>query len=122
MRLTRIARSQNNPLVVSPLALAEFDFLLRTVIHGTAARAILDRLFINGTIEVPALTLHDLHLAVDVDRRYAALDLGLTDATLVVLAERYNTRDLLTRDERDFRPVVPLQGGTFRLLPRDFQS
>jgi hypothetical protein len=25
----------------------------------------------------------------------------------------------LTRDERDFRPITPLQGGVFRLLPKD---
>jgi hypothetical protein len=37
----------------------------------------------------------------------------------VVLAARYDTRDLLTLDERHFRKISPIQGGTFRLLPID---
>lgn len=57
--------------------------------------------------------------ALEVDRRYSGLDLGLADASLVVLAERYRTRRLLTFDERHFRAVAPLQGGSFTLLPTD---
>jgi len=56
-----------------------------------------------------------LHVA----RRYRDLELGLADASLVVLAERFQTRRLLTFDERDFRSVSPLQGGSFTLLPAD---
>jgi uncharacterized protein len=70
-------------------------------------------------IEVPTLSHTDLLTAVKVDGKYAALDLGLTDASLIVSAYRYRTTDLLTRDERDFRPITPLQGGAFRLLPQD---
>jgi hypothetical protein len=49
-----------------------------------------------------ASSLHD---------RYVGLDLGLADLSLIVLA--------LTFDERDFRPVSPIQGGAFTLLPTD---
>ena len=35
------------------------------------------------------------------------------------LAERYATRRLLTFDERAFRSVPPLQGGSFTILPAD---
>lgn len=46
--------------------------------------------------------------------------LDLTDATVVVLAERYETIDVVTLDRRDFRVVTPLTGQvTFRLLPDD---
>jgi hypothetical protein len=54
-----------------------------------------------------------------VDRAYAGLGLGLTYASLVVLARRAGMRSLLTLDERHFRAVSPLQGGAFRLLPAD---
>jgi predicted nucleic acid-binding protein len=50
---------------------------------------------------------------------YGEFDLGITDASLVVLAARYETRDVLTFDERHFRKVTPIQGGSFRLLPLD---
>jgi len=51
--------------------------------------------------------------------RYRDLRLGLADASLVVLAKRYGSRRILTFDERAFRVVVPLQGGSFTSLPGD---
>jgi predicted nucleic acid-binding protein len=114
-----IAAAQTRPLIVSPLVLAEFDYLVRKVVSSEAARGILSGLLQGRMIEVAALSHTDLLTAVKIDSKYAALDLGLTDASLVVLAYRYKTLDLLTRDERDFRPVTPLQGGAFRLLPKD---
>jgi len=41
------------------------------------------------------------------------------DASLVVLAARSETRDILTLDERHFRAVVDARGRPFRLLPAD---
>jgi predicted nucleic acid-binding protein len=44
---------------------------------------------------------------------------GLADASIVVLADRYATLDLLTLDERHFRAVRGLGNRPFRLLPAD---
>jgi hypothetical protein len=49
--------------------------------------------------------------------RYAALELGLADASLAVLAERWSTHAIATFDERHFRAVAPLDGGAFELYP-----
>jgi hypothetical protein len=52
--------------------------------------------------------------------RYADLGIGLTDASLVVLAARVGSEDVATFDERHFRVVRPLAGAeAFRLLPLD---
>jgi predicted nucleic acid-binding protein len=60
---------------------------------------------------------------VKVAERYEDNGLGLSDASLVVLAERLDTIDLATLDERHFRVVRPLAGGeAFRLLPRDLPA
>jgi predicted nucleic acid-binding protein len=115
----RIAADQTRPLIVSPLVLAEFDYLVRKVVSNESARGILSGLLQGRMIEVASMSHTDLLTAVKVDAKYAALELGLTDASLIVLAYRYKTLDLFTRDERDFRPVTPLQGGAFRLLPKD---
>ncbi len=49
-----------------------------------------------------------------------SLGIGLADASVVVLAERYGTYDILTLDERHFRAMRPLTGRrSFRLLPAD---
>ncbi|HXF57331.1 MAG TPA: hypothetical protein VNO34_07130 [Actinomycetota bacterium] len=51
--------------------------------------------------------------------RYRELGIGLTDASLVVIAAQYGTNRLLTLNERHFRTVRPLHGGSFELLPED---
>jgi uncharacterized protein len=51
--------------------------------------------------------------------QYRDLRLGLADASLLVLAARYETRRILTLDDRAFRTVKPLQGGAFAVLPAD---
>ncbi len=54
---------------------------------------------------------------VDVLGKHQDQRLGVADASLVVLAQRYATRKLLTLDHRHFEVVRPMQGGRFRLLP-----
>jgi predicted nucleic acid-binding protein len=51
--------------------------------------------------------------------RYAALEIGLADASIVVLANRHGIRDVLTLDERHFRTLRGPGGRPFRLLPAD---
>jgi len=50
---------------------------------------------------------------------YAGLGLSLADASLVVLAERYGTKTILTLDERHFRAVVDATGAPLTLVPAD---
>lgn len=70
-----------------------------------------------GAYELAVFGSDDVALAVRVVARYRNLRIGLTDASLVVLAERYGTRRLLTLDGRHFRVVTLLSGGAFELLP-----
>ena len=57
--------------------------------------------------------------AEQVIARHSDLKIGLTDASIVVLAERYSTGELLTLDERHFRALPGPAGRPFRLLPAD---
>jgi hypothetical protein len=59
----------------------------------------------------------DLRAAVVVIQRYRDQDVGLADASLVVLAHRYRTRTILTLDHRHFTVLRPVGGGRFTLLP-----
>lgn len=106
------------PYVVSPLVLAEVGHLLRVRAGGSNARAAL-RVLTSGQFEVAALASDEVHAAIDLDERHSDLDLGLTHCTVMVLAERFRTVDLLTLDERGFRAVKPPHGDSFRLLPAD---
>lgn len=72
-----------------------------------------------GVFRVECLEPHEYATAIEVDRRYADLRLGLADLSIILLARRFQTRRLLTFDQRHFRAVEPLQGGEFTLLPLD---
>lgn len=105
-------------VVVSPYVVAELGHLLGTRI-GPAAEARAMTELAGGGYELSCLEGDDLRRAVGVMERYDDLDVGITDASLVVLAERHGTTVILTLDERHFRVLRPLQGGSFTLLPAD---
>ncbi len=98
--------------------LAELDYLLTTRVSGAAARAFLGEVA-NGAYELASFDQGDVRLALEVLGRYYDLEIGLADASIVVLAERYDTTNLLTLDERHFRTVQGPRQQAFRLLPAD---
>lgn len=108
--------AERDPLVVSPFVMAELDVLLLTRVGRGAARALVEELA-GGAYLLPCIDEDDLRVATEVIDRYADLGLGLTDASLVVLADRYATLRLLTLDRRRFGAVRSLGGAPFELLP-----
>ena len=113
-----ILAEANRPLVLSPFVLAELDYLLATQVDGQAQLALVDEVA-RGVYRLESFSAHDVAVAGDVMRRYANLAIGLADASIVVLAQRHGTRDVLTLDERHFRAVRAADGRRFRLLPAD---
>ena len=59
----------------------------------------------------------DIKLATTVLDRYQDLQIGLADASLVVLAERHQVAEVLTLDERHFRALRYEKRKRFKLLP-----
>jgi predicted nucleic acid-binding protein len=108
----------DRPLLLSPFVLAELDYLLATRVGSTAQLAVLDEVA-RGAYRLENFGVGDVALARDVMARYPDLGLGLADASLVVLAQRHGTRDVLTLDERHFRALRTLDRKRFRLLPAD---
>lgn len=116
--VAELLQAEQGPLIASALAIAEADYLILTRLGVEVELAFLDDLA-EGTFQVECLTRSELHTAAAVARQYRDLAVGLADASLVVLAQRFHTRRLVTIDDRAFRTVLPLQGGTFELLPSD---
>lgn len=105
-------------LVTTPLVVAEMDHLAMTRAGRDAATAWRADL----TAGAYAIEWWDAALdeAAAVAEQYRDLGLGLTDASLVALAARMGTTSVATFDERHFRAVRPVTGGSaFRLLPLD---
>lgn len=116
--VAELLREDRGPLVTTELAVAEADYLILTRLGIDVELAFLDDLA-EGTFVVECLNRAELGVARELAGRYRDLELGLADVSLVVLARRHRTRRIATFDERAFRAVTPLQGGTFTVLPAD---
>jgi uncharacterized protein len=113
--------AEREELVTSELAVAEADYLILDRLGPEAEAAFLEDL-VEGTYVVECLDQPALAAARDVIAQYRDLRIGLADASLVVIAERYGTRRILSLDERAFRAVAPIQGGSFSIPPADVPS
>ena len=111
--------SEEGRLVLSPFVLAEMDYLLLSSRGGTEVELRFLEDVSAARYELPGFSTADVRAAGEVIARYRDLGIGLADASLVVLAERYGTRRILTLDERHFRTLRASDGSTFVLLPAD---
>ncbi len=106
------------PWILSPFVLAEIDYLLATRVGQSAERALLAEVG-RGVYRLESFDADDVAAAERIIGRHADLEIGLADASLVVLANRYGIRELLTLDERHFRLLRGPGGRPLRLLPAD---
>lgn len=111
-------RQAEAPRLLSPFVLAELDYLLATRVSRNSARLLLGQVA-DGVYQLESFDAGDIARATEVLDLYADLDLGLADASLIVLSERHDVLDLLTLDERHFRAVRGTGGKPFRVLPED---
>jgi predicted nucleic acid-binding protein len=72
-----------------------------------------------GVYQLELFSPEDPGHARRIMERYADLRIGLADASVVVLANRHRTLDLLCTDGRHFRALKGSGGKSFRLLPFD---
>ena len=110
-------KAASPPLLLSPFVLAELDYLLAARV-GQAARSSLLGEVERGAYVLEAMASADVGRARTIIARHADLAISLTDASIVVLAERHRTREILTLDQRHFR-VLRARRQPFRILPAD---
>jgi predicted nucleic acid-binding protein len=106
------------PRVVSPFVLAELDYLVASRVGHQAQMALIDEVA-RGAYQLELFSSEDVGHAKRIMERYADLRIGLADASVVVLANRHRTSELLCTDERHFRVLRGTGGKPFRLLPFD---
>lgn len=111
--------AEDEPGVLSPFVLAEIDYLLATKVGVDAELAFLAEVA-NGAYRLAPFDANDVEAAGRVIERYRDQNIGLADASIVVLALRHGTNRLLTLDDRHFRVLRPLRRfRSFRLMPFD---
>jgi uncharacterized protein len=98
-----LARLRRNLVVPDPV-LAEVDYMLRTHVSRSAARAFLAAVAA-GEHDVGYMTPGLLRRATQIDADYADLNLGFVDASVMAYAERHKL-PVLTFDFADFRATA----------------
>ena len=106
------------PRAVSPFVLAELDYLIASRVGHLAQMALIDEVA-RGAYQLELFSSEDVGHAKRIMEQYADLRIGLADASVVVLANRHRTLELLCTDERHFRVLRGTGGKPFRLLPFD---
>ena len=113
-----VLEEQQGPFVVSPFVLAELDYLILKFAGRDAEVAFLEDVAAEA-YSLAAFGAHDVDRARVVIQQFADLEIGLADASIVVLSERLETTALLTLDERHFRVLRGFSDRPFRILPAD---
>ena len=112
-RLFRDAIDQARARYVPGLVLVEVDYFLR---NERGAMQVFMQDLARGAFTYAPPTVGQLSRAMEVDRRFADLDLGLVDGSVVALAETLDIRRLATRDLRHFAAVRLRDGSAFELV------
>lgn len=106
------------PLLLSPFVLAELDYLLMRHVGQRAQVALMDEVA-RGAYQLELFGAADVARAKEMVERYADLEIGLADASIVVLAQRHAVTEVLTLDQRHFRAMRIEQRKRFKVLPFD---
>jgi predicted nucleic acid-binding protein len=114
--VSRVIDGSAELLVVSPYVVAELDYLVATRIGVDAELGVLSELA-GGAWELAAFGVPELEQAASVVKKYRDQKIGVADASIVVLADRCQTRTIVTLDRRHFDVLRPIGGGRFTVVP-----
>ena len=106
------------PLLLSPFVLAELDYLLMRHVGSHSQAALLDEVA-RGAYRLEPFGADDIAQAKQVIEQYSDLQIGLAEASIVVLARRHAASEVLTLDERHFRALRIEGRRRFKILPSD---
>ena len=101
-------------LVIPALVVAEAAYLVGTRL-GPVSEAVFVRGLSGFAIEAP--DTDEWPLIADLVEHYGDFPIGTTDASVAVLADRFETDLIVTLDRRHFGAIRSPQGRSFRLLP-----
>jgi len=112
----RLLAGGDEVCVVSPYVIAELDyFMLKR--FGSRGEEAMFRELTEGLYELAQMHSRDVVACASLLADFPDHAIGVTDASLVVLADRYQTARIATLDRRHFSMLRTLDGEPFTLLP-----
>ena len=116
LELRKIAQSRKQELIISPYVVAEFDYMISKANSADFSLRALNNLLI-APFELVQLTTADFITATEVMAKYQDLNIGITDASLIALAARFETSKIMTLDRRHFSAMKLLSGKPVQMIP-----
>lgn len=115
-RCASLLPDSTEDLVVPALVLAELDYWCARRLSPDAWLIFLDDL-LAGAYRLEPPTVGDLARCRELQDDYRDLALGVVDASIIALAERFRESKVATLDQRHFRTVRPLHVAALEILP-----
>ena len=109
-------KENRRPVVVPVTVLPELTYLLQTRISPDAELGFV-RAVAAGEFTTEPLDPDDMDRIGEVMDAYRDFPLGFVDASLVAIAERLDSLEILTTDRRHFGTVRPRHARGFRTVP-----
>jgi predicted nucleic acid-binding protein len=116
LRCLSMVEDVREDLVVPGTVLVELDYWVCKLLGHRAWTIFVDDLA-SGAYRLVQPDETDLRRAAELELAYESLDLGLVDASVIALCERFGEMKVATLDRRDFSVVRPRHCETLRLLP-----
>lgn len=111
----------SGPLITTELVIAEAGYLLNRELGNRAELALVEMIQ-DGSLTIMPLEPDDWTRVAELLARYEDLPLGVTDASLIAIAERLTAVEVATLDRRHFRVVRPRHCDGFTLKPDQIAS
>jgi uncharacterized protein len=115
-RCAQLLRDYHGQLAVPASVIVETSWQIERNL-GPASEAGFLRLITTGEVEVIDLGLDDYRRCVELIETYADMGLGLVDASVITIAERFGITTIATLNRRDFTVVRPQHVEAFELIP-----
>ncbi len=109
-----VVAQEPGPFVVSPYVIAELDYLVATRLGADAEQRVLAELASPAYV-LASVDRDDLHACTELISRYAGI--GVTDASMLVLADRLGIDRVLTLDRRHFEAARTPLGRALAIVP-----
>jgi predicted nucleic acid-binding protein len=109
-----VFRRRDYHFVFPSLVIAETAYLVGARFGASAEAGFIRRI---GALAIETPNADEWRRIADLIEQYRDFPLGATDASVVVLAERFQTSLILTLDRRHFGVIRPDHVPAFRLLP-----
>jgi predicted nucleic acid-binding protein len=115
-RCAALVTTAREDLIVPTLVLAELDYWCHKRLGGDVWLAFLDDV-LAGAYRAEPPSHDDLKRCRELQETYLDLRLGVTDASVIALAERLAETKVATLDHRHFATVRPSHADALHLLP-----